>query len=153
MIRTDKRLGLCTALLVCNLAFIWGNSLLPGGISGAISDWVKKFLDALIPGEDDSPSGSGLLRKFAHFTEFAALGFLLSWRLGMLQKRRRFAFFWGAAAACVDETIQIFVPDRGPGLKDVAIDCCGVLAGMMVLHLGHTYYKKKTNNTPMEDTK
>ncbi len=151
MIRTDKRLRLCTALLICNLIFIWGNSLLPGEVSGAFSDWVKGLLESLIPGEESSPTGGGLLRKLAHFTEFAALGLLLSWRLGMLQKDSRLALFWGAGAACVDESIQMFVPDRGPGLKDVAIDCCGVLAGMMVLHLGHTYFKKKTNTTPMED--
>ena len=35
MIRTSKRMRICTALLLCNLAFIWGNSLLPGELSGA----------------------------------------------------------------------------------------------------------------------
>ena len=44
MICTDKRLRLCTALLIANLVFIWGNSLLPGEISGAFSDWVKSVL-------------------------------------------------------------------------------------------------------------
>ena len=49
MIRTDKRLRLCITLLVCNLIFIWGNSLLPGEISGAFSDWVKSLLAHLLP--------------------------------------------------------------------------------------------------------
>ena len=48
MIRTDKRLRLCITLLICNLIFIWGNSLLPGEISGAFSDWVKSILEQIL---------------------------------------------------------------------------------------------------------
>ena len=44
MKRTDKRLRLCITLLTCVLIFIWGNSLLPGEVSGALSDWVKSIL-------------------------------------------------------------------------------------------------------------
>ena len=51
MIRTDKRLRLCYCLLVLNLAFIWGNSLLPGEVSDAFSDWVKELLASLFPGD------------------------------------------------------------------------------------------------------
>ena len=138
MIRSKKRLRLCTALLLCNLAFIWGNSLLPGQVSGALSDCVKEILDNLFSGGMPSQSGSGLLRKLAHFTEFAALGLLLCWLLGMLQKSPLAAFALAAAAACIDETIQIFVPGRGPGIKDVCIDSCGAAAGILLLHFGHT---------------
>lgn len=144
MTRTDKRMRLCTTLLVCNLAFIWGNSLLPAEISQAFSDWVKNVLLGLLPGSGSGSGGSGLLRKIAHFTEFTALGMCLSWRFGMLNKGRLPAFVCGAGAACIDETIQIFVPERGPGILDVLLDCSGVLTGMLLLHLGHTYCKKKS---------
>lgn len=143
MIRTDKRMRLCAVLLVCNLVFIWGNSLMPGEVSGAFSDWVKEVLENLIPGEGPSTQGSGLLRKLAHFTEFSLLGMCLGWLFGMLQKKKTWPFFLGVAAACVDETIQRFVPGRGPSLKDVAIDSCGVLTGMILLYLGYTYCKRK----------
>jgi VanZ family protein len=144
MIRSSKRLRLCTALLVCNLAFIWGNSLLPGDLSGAFSNWVKSLLVPVFPslGEEDG-TGGFLLRKLAHFTEFAALGALLSWLFGMLAKGKTYPLVCGAAAACVDETIQMFVPDRGPGIRDVLIDCGGVFTGMILLYLGHTWYKRK----------
>ena len=66
----------------------------------------------------------------------------LTWLLGMLGKPGCWPLFLGMAAACVDETIQIFVPDRGPSVRDVALDSSGVLAGMILLHLGHTYYKR-----------
>ena len=142
MRKTDRRLRICNCLLVCILAFIWGNSLMPGALSGAISDWVKELLANLLPigpeGEDD---GGHLIRKIAHFTEFAALGATLGWRCGMLGKGRIRPFVYGVLAAAVDETIQRFVPDRGPSVKDVCLDSCGVLTGMILLYLGHTYLK------------
>lgn len=144
MIRTDKRIRLCTVLLVCNLVFIWGNSLLPGEVSGAFSDWVKRILEALFAQGPEKPSSGGLLRKLAHFTEFLGLGMLLCWRLGMLGKPKIRAFPWGVLAACVDETIQCFVPDRGPAIRDVCIDSLGVLTGIALLLLGHTYFKRRS---------
>jgi VanZ family protein len=144
MKRTDKRLRLSGWLIGCMLCFIWGNSLLPGEISGALSDWVKEILARLLPGEVPGvTTGGGLLRKIAHFTEFAALGGCLAWRFGMLEKRKIMALFSGFGAACVDETIQVFVPDRGPSLKDVAIDTCGAAVGICVLLL---ICKKSINN-------
>ena len=145
MIRTDKRLRLNAALLICVLTFIWGNSLLPGDVSGAFSDWVKSILERLFAQGDAQPTSGGLLRKLAHFTEFSALGALLCWRFGMLGKNKAAAFGCGALAACIDETIQLFVPDRGPALKDVCIDSAGVLTGIVLVLLGHTYFKRRTN--------
>ena len=151
MIRTDKRLRLCTALLICNLVFIWGNSLLPGEVSGAFSDWVKAILAKLFSGDADDSSGGGLLRKVAHFTEFASLGLCLAWLHGMLQKGKLRPFLWGVLAASVDETIQRFVPDRGPSVKDVCIDSAGVLTGIILLWIGHDYFKRRSAKSSMED--
>ncbi len=147
MIHTDKRLRICTAWLILNLCFIWGNSLLPGEVSGAFSDWVKAVLEAILPGnQDDDSLGGGLLRKLAHFTEFTCLGLLLGWLFAMLQKGKVLPFLCGVAAASMDETIQRFVPDRGPSVKDVCIDSCGVLTGIVLLYLGHTYLKRRKQN-------
>ena len=151
MKRTDKRLRLCITLLICNLIFIWGNSLLPGEISGAISDWVKGLLSQILSGSAKPHVGGGLLRKIAHFTEFAALGMCLAWLHGMLQRGKLQPFFWGIAAAAVDETIQRFVPDRGPSLKDVCIDSAGVLTGIVLLWLGYYFLKKKHTKPSLED--
>lgn len=143
MIRTEKRMRLCIALTVCCLVFIWGNSLMPGDISGAISDFFKRILQFLFEQGESESSGLGfLVRKLAHFTEFTALGMCLCWLFGMLGKGRLLPFLCGAAAAGVDETIQIFVPGRGPGIRDVCIDSSGVLLGVILLSLGHHYLCK-----------
>jgi VanZ family protein len=146
MIRTEKRLRLCAALIVVNLCFIWGNSLLPGEISGAISDAVKNLLRwclsflGLPPG---GGGGGGLLRKVAHFTEFACLGGLFTWLFSMLRRPAWLALGCGFLAACVDETIQIFVPDRGPSVFDVGIDTAGVAVGVTLLLLLHHIKRKQ----------
>lgn len=145
MIRTENRLRLCGVLIFLLLCFIWGNSLLPASVSRAFSDWVQALLSALFSrGSVGAGQGSGLLRKIAHFTEFAALGALLGWLFGMLRKKNYVPFLWGVAAACVDETIQLFVPERGPGLPDVLLDSSGVLAGLILLCFGHSILRKRS---------
>jgi len=137
MIRTETRLRVCITLLIINLAFIWGNSLLPGEISGAFSDWVKSLVAPLFGWDQESGEGGGLLRKIAHFTEFACLGVCLRWFWGMLEAKRLKPFLYalGCAfvAACIDEIIQMFVPLRGPGIRDVLIDTAGSLTGILIL--------------------
>ena len=145
MIRTKKRMTICCALTALCLAFIWGNSLLPGNVSGAISDEVEHILETLLTEVEALPEESPVpLRKAAPFTEFTALGLCLTWLFGMLRKGRLSAFLCGWAVACVDESIQIFVPDRGPSLGDVGIDTCGVLTGLLLLSIGyHCLCKRK----------
>ena len=144
MKKTNRRLYLCVALIVVNILFIWGNSCLPGSVSGAISHWVRNVLSFLFPGGASDPdSGHGLVRKLAHFTEFACLGALFAWLFGMLSKPLLIALPCGFLVACADETIQRFVPDRGPAFKDVLIDTSGVLVGIGLLILGYTIRKRK----------
>ena len=149
MIRTRKRLGLCIALLTLNLAFIWGNSLMPGHISGAFSDWVRELLAPLFGWQPGGSTGGGLLRKLAHFTEFMTLGLCLRWLFGMLPASPLRQWLFAAAAALtvasIDETIQLFVPDRGPSVKDVGIDTLGALLGITALTLIHLKIKKSIN--------
>lgn len=149
--RTKTRLRLCILLLIFNLGFIWCNSLLPGSVSSAFTEWVKGILAAILPGvgADDPGGSSHLLRKLAHFSEFCCLGLCLSWLIRMLCKApvKWYILPWlgGFLAACVDETIQRFVPDRGPSLTDVGIDTLGVTLGVVLLSLGYFIKKKRKN--------
>ena len=152
MIRTKKRLWLCSCLLLVNLVFIWGNSLLPGEVSGAISGWLRNILSFLFPAKPEDPdAGHGLLRKLAHFTEFCTLGMLFFWLYGMLLKKPwqhiLLPFLCGVLTACTDETIQYFVPDRGPGIKDVGIDTLGVTLGIVIIY----FIRKKKNSKYLEE--
>ena len=150
--RTKKKLRLCTTLLVLNIVFIWGNSLLPGSVSGAISGWLKDILASLFHfGGEASEGGHGLLRKLAHFTEFACLGALFAWLYGMLRKPVWLAIVCGFAVACMDETIQCFVPNRGPSIRDVMIDTSGALLGIGLLLLGYLIVKKKKQKIFLEE--
>jgi VanZ family protein len=69
-----------------------------------------------------------VLRKLAHFGEYAVLGFLLVRALG----REPLAAAFGVAYAGSDELHQHFVRGRHAAFRDVAIDSAGVLAGLLL---------------------
>ena len=154
MKRSKIRMTLALALIAVLLAFIWGNSLLPGEISGAFSGWVTELLSRLFGRPpSDAQTGHGLLRKLAHFTEFACLGMSLYWLFSMLGKKFYIPLLCGFLVACTDETIQCFIPDRGPAVKDVAIDTAGVAVGIAILLAVAAIYQKRKNMKILEDTK
>jgi VanZ family protein len=70
-----------------------------------------------------------VLRKLAHATEYAILGFLLLRALGSDWP----AFALGMAYAATDELHQHFVPGRLGSPIDVAIDAAGVAVGVFVV--------------------
>lgn len=129
-----KKILLCSILLTLNLLFIWGNSMLNGEVSGELSGgimaWLLKHFGSLIP------FGELLLRKLGHLTEFTCLGILLFRLFHLLGEKGihglAMPLFGGMLAACVDETIQVFTPDRGPSVTDVWIDTAGVCAGIVL---------------------
>lgn len=148
MIRTDRKVRLCVTLLTLNILFIWGNSLLPGSVSGAISKWVRDLLAFLLDSNNANPNaGHGLVRKLAHFTEFACLGGLFTWLFSMYKKPVALALLFGFLVASLDETIQYFVPNRGPSVIDVLIDTSGVLLGIGSLLIGYTVRKSQKMKT------
>lgn len=148
MKRSIPRLLINSVITLGLLCFIWGNSLLPGKDSGELSGFVGMLLQKLLPFLNlQSETGMFLLRKAAHFSEFAALGMSFTWLFGMLSGKKAWSLslplICGAAAAAIDETIQLFSPDRGPSIKDVGIDTCGVIAGIAVLSLLHWLFTHK----------
>ena len=148
MVRTKKRLWLCAGLILFNIAFIWGNSLLTAELSRALSGWVRNILSFLFSSDGSEVAGGGdhLLRKLAHFTEFTCLGLLLSWLVRMLRPKSWEYYLMplvgGCMVACVDELIQNFVPGRGPGILDVGIDTLGVTLGIVLITV-YTSIKSK----------
>lgn len=140
-----KRRILCCVLTALNLALIWGNSVLPGEVSMELSDGFLALMGQGVPAF--ARIGSILIRKLAHFSEFACLGLLLGWMFHGEAARgfRGFAVpaLLGTLAACVDETIQRYVPGRESSLIDVWIDIGGVCTGILLLRLGYCYIRRR----------
>ena len=140
MKKTKSRLVICSVLVVLVLGVIWGNSCMTGESSGRFSAWVGSILSTILPFfSPESEIGHFILRKIGHFSEFAALGLLLSWLYGMLMQRKwlmlGLPLISAMAAATIDETIQIFTPGRHSSIVDVCIDSSGALTGILLLHL------------------
>lgn len=148
MRRSRPRLFIAGVLTAGLLAFIWINSAMPAQTSGAFSGFVGRVLGTILPFlSPDTPNGAFLVRKIAHFSEFAALGMSLSWLFGMLLRHRwpgmLLPFGCGVAAACVDEIIQVFSPGRHCSIVDVSIDSAGVLTGVLCLIFFHLLLSKR----------
>ena len=146
MEKTDGKRTALKILVALTLAFIWGNSLMPGAISGAISDWFGAVLSHIFGGELDTTHGHGVLRKLAHGTEYLVLGVELCLLL-IPEKPWTTLALSGVMAALTDETIQLFVPERCGQIKDVWIDLGGFAVGVLVCLLIRFLYRRKTAKT------
>ena len=129
-------------LIVLNLALIWGNSMLTGlsseAVSGGILALLGRFLPVLL-----TEAGHTLLRKAAHFSEFALLGLLYCGRHRLVKGEAPVHLMgFGLAVACIDETIQIFTPGRASSLIDVWIDASGFALGLLLIVIFYTISNK-----------
>jgi VanZ family protein len=129
-------------LILLNLALIWGNSMLTGlsseAVSGGILALLGRFLPVLL-----TEAGHTLLRKAAHFSEFALLGLLYCGRHRLVKGETPVHLMgFGLAVACIDETIQIFTPGRASSLIDVWIDASGFALGLLLIVIFHTISNK-----------
>ena len=135
-----------TILLALNLALIWGNSLVSGADSGALSGGVLAFLGQFLP-VLMTETGHTLLRKAAHFSEFALLGLLCGGRHALLRGNvPQYLMGFGLAVACIDETIQIFTPGRASSLIDVWIDTGGFGLGVVLIYIVYHLKTKQQSN-------
>ena len=134
----SKKENLLFALVIATLCFIWGNSLMPASISGAISDWASLVLSRLLRLPLDTAAGHGTIRKLAHGTEYLVLGAELTVLLRLWRGRPwSEVFLCGAGTALADETIQLFVEGRAGQIKDVWIDLGGFCTGVLICFLIH----------------
>ena len=145
MKNTKARRVVCCIWIALLLAFIWGNSLCPAEVSASFSGAVLELIRKLIPGlfSGSGGTGHGTLRKIAHFFEFGMLGVALTWFWGMLKKHRLLPVCCAMAVAWIDEGIQIFVPGRGPAVRDVCIDTLGAALGVFLLNAAYHLRKKR----------
>ncbi|WP_256374490.1 VanZ family protein [Butyrivibrio sp. MC2021] len=79
------------------------------------------------------------IRKTAHFTEYFLLAVSVAFPLYVYGVRGLWLVFCAGsfciAFACLDEYHQTFVGGRSPQKKDVFIDSCGVMLGVIVTRI------------------
>ncbi|MDR0875574.1 MAG: VanZ family protein [Clostridiales Family XIII bacterium] len=164
MKKTKRRVVRGTVVSVGLTAFIMGfiyfMSSMPGEDSSQMSNFIVRNLERLIPAFDYISGAayqgahellSWMVRKGAHFTEYALLGFFLAAAFhtyllpedrtaGRLFRGFFFALLIGVAYAGTDEFHQSFVSGRAAMLMDVGFDGAGVFVGALLstLFIGRT---------------
>lgn len=139
-------------LLICTFNVIFGFSSQNGEESSGISRRVTEFIvDEIIKADEENRielinNLEGIVRKLAHFSIYAVVGFLLMALVSTydLEEKKRIciSFIIGIIYAVSDEIHQGFIPGRSPKLTDVMIDTMGVAVGILVLLLILTIVNK-----------
>lgn len=90
------------------------------------------------------------VRKTAHFTEYAVLGFFTYKAVSCDVQNRKKAVLTAqlisTGYASTDEIHQMFVPGREGKVFDVMIDSCGAFCGIMVSLITQKFIEKKKGN-------
>lgn len=109
------------------------SSQLSGGITEKVVEVVEPDYDSLPEPEQQTlfDAVQFAVRKSAHFSEYALLGFLLRLLCASYALRRGGLVAWlcGTGYAATDELHQWFVAARSAMWQDVCLDSVGVFAG------------------------
>lgn len=139
-------------LTIATLAFIWIHSAMSpadsNAESSAVRDFIAPFLELFV--------GKGnvtdhLVRKLAHFTEYAVYGIELSllivsnwmkWKSGKIFTKILICLNIILVTAFIDETIQFF-SSRGPAVLDIWIDLAGGALTTCLVAIGTSASKRR----------
>ncbi len=124
--------------------FFWMMFVFTASTDVMSAEHTSRFLEPILRWFAPEISAATLLalqffiRKMAHLTEYAVLGALL-WRAlrGSFSATRNgllatVAFLVAAVFAASDEFHQSFIPSRTASPRDVMIDICGVIVGLLI---------------------
>lgn len=126
-------------LTALTILFCWVHSCFPASVSSQESEGIYRifywFFGLFGAGQIVTQH---IVRKLAHFSEFAAVGGLLlscAYCFDRLRPQRYAVpvLFSGLSATLIDETIQLFVEGRAGMIADVWIDFAGVVTGALLL--------------------
>lgn len=112
-------------------AFIWAQSLQSADDSSADSNSLAAVFAGWFGWDADAFWLTYLVRKAAHFAEFALLGVL--WGGCARVYPWRWLWLWGLPTGVIDECLQFFAPGRAPMAADVVIDVAGFVCGCVPL--------------------
>ncbi len=136
---------LISLLLVFQMLFIFAMSSFGSDSSNAQSSQIIQVLHQVFPNLSSRTSGldasvlTFIVRKTAHFTEYAILGilFYFFYRQILPQKNGLQLFVLAILSsflyACTDEIHQLFIPGRSGQFTDVLVDTLGAFCGCLLL--------------------
>ncbi len=141
-----------TVLTILWMVVIFAYSAQPGDESTGTSIWAgMMFGKIFVPDFEDWSEERQIefaekidhpVRKAAHFTEYAILGFFVAGAYGNKKGYKKVLVPWliGSLYAASDELHQRFVPGRNGNALDVLLDSAGVIFGvlmlLLILHIG-----------------
>lgn len=143
-------------LLFLQMWIIFGfsnqNGQQSGSISRKITEAVTKNISSIQNLEKDEKERvlrkiEHIIRKLAHFSLYTIIGILLMSLMSTYKiKQRKRVLISGSIGllyAMSDEIHQSFIPGRGPQIRDVGIDFCGVVVGMCMVLVVIRFYTNK----------
>lgn len=144
-ISSRRRCGIIilAVLIAATLAFIWSNSSDSPEDTHEKSDGIVEILKPILDPFDlvSDEDFSFLIRKAAHFSEYALLGAELFVMRLLLERSSNTAVPLAVlCTAVIDETIQIY-SNRTSSTVDVIIDFFGGLAGILFIYICLRIYK------------
>jgi VanZ family protein len=131
-----KKHILMTLTIACAI-FIYSNSLMNADISSSHSGFflhtIQNITETL--GIPSLLLTEHLIRKLAHFCEYALLGFLITstihaWR-DKIKPHTYMLLFWCLLIPLSDESLQLFVDGRAGMVQDVLLDFGGSIFGIL----------------------
>lgn len=147
--KTKKMIFIVIGVLV--VAFIFFNSFQNAEKSSGASDLVASILGKIFG--SDLKNKINLIRKLAHFCEYALLGAALGIVKGKVKKlTTEGVVLIGLICALCDETIQLFSEGRSGQVSDIWIDFCGFLCGLGVYFLIKWIKNKKLRSILKENS-
>lgn len=140
------------------MSVIFGFSSQNSGQSSGISRTLAELLSDIVMRKpfydlsiEEQNTLEFIVRKFAHFSEYAILGVLLA---SLVMVYYKSIYWYGVVAifcffyAVTDEWHQSFVPGRVPAWKDICIDSAGAVTGIVFfLICKYFYYKYKSRKS------
>lgn len=123
------------ALVMAVIIFIF--SSFPAADSDQQSGLIVNVITTLFPDLKGADHLVKIVRKIAHLTEYAILGYLTARGFKLSNKSSWFSVLACAIYAATDEFHQTLVQGRSGEIKDVALDTLGATFGTSIYWLTH----------------
>ena len=137
MLTKIKLPTLIPPLLIAAIIFIFSSFGADG--SNAQSGFIVSVITSIFPTASNLDILTTIVRKSAHFLEYALLGFFTARAFAAYNKHPAWAIPAGIVYAVTDEFHQLFVPGRSCEITDVLIDSVGVTLGAGIYVISHRY--------------